>query len=288
MRKQMSMLVAATAALSVVFAGVAVAASEPTESIPAAKQAKLLDKFGDQGIDADGDGVLTHEEVKAFFGEKHHRGATGMHGPKGGEHHGMKGCCPGCPKDCCPGGMKGCCPGGMRLRMDYGEMTEEHIAKMLKRHPEADTDGDGLLSEAEFEACRAQRMEEHRAMVLEHHAEADTDGDGTLSEEEARVFMGDHPEGFGCEGCPGHGDCAGHKGKKRGGCAGHGDKGHSKRARDKDKGHGGCAHHEGKEPDAQAGDEDKGHAGCAHREGKGQGDHSGRKHKEHGGCTKGK
>ena len=38
-----------------------------TDPIPADKQAKLLEKFGDQGIDANKDGILTCDEVKAFF-----------------------------------------------------------------------------------------------------------------------------------------------------------------------------------------------------------------------------
>ncbi len=120
MRKQMSMLVATTAALSVVFVGVVYAAGEPTEPISAAKQTKLLDKFGDQGIDADGDGVLTHEEVKTFFAEKLHPGAVGMHGVKEGKHQGMCGCF--------GHGMDKGMQHGMMGRMDYGEMTEEHIA----------------------------------------------------------------------------------------------------------------------------------------------------------------
>jgi Ca2+-binding EF-hand superfamily protein len=38
-----------------------------TDPIPAEKQAKLLKKFGDKGIDANKDGKLTSDEVKAFF-----------------------------------------------------------------------------------------------------------------------------------------------------------------------------------------------------------------------------
>jgi len=38
-----------------------------TDPIPAQRQAKLLNDFGDKGIDANGDGALTCDEVKAFF-----------------------------------------------------------------------------------------------------------------------------------------------------------------------------------------------------------------------------
>ena len=37
------------------------------DPIPADKQANLLKNFGDKGIDADEDGALTCDEVKAFF-----------------------------------------------------------------------------------------------------------------------------------------------------------------------------------------------------------------------------
>jgi hypothetical protein len=56
----------------------------------------------------------------------------------------------------------------------------------MERNPEADTDGDGTLSESELEAFRAAR----HARILERHPEADADGDGVLSDEEARSFMG--------------------------------------------------------------------------------------------------
>jgi Ca2+-binding EF-hand superfamily protein len=56
-----------------------------TDPIPADKQAKLLEKFGDKGIDANKDGTLTCEEVKAFFKAnpdlRPHRGGRG--GPGG-------------------------------------------------------------------------------------------------------------------------------------------------------------------------------------------------------------
>jgi len=37
------------------------------DPIPDGIQARLLDRFGEEGIDADGNGVLTCEEVHAFF-----------------------------------------------------------------------------------------------------------------------------------------------------------------------------------------------------------------------------
>jgi hypothetical protein len=46
------------------------------DPIPDEKQARLLDRFGDQGIDANGDGALTCEEVRAFRASK--RGTKGV------------------------------------------------------------------------------------------------------------------------------------------------------------------------------------------------------------------
>ena len=42
------------------------------DPIPQEKQTKLLEKFGEKGIDADQNGTLTCEETKAFFGKRHH------------------------------------------------------------------------------------------------------------------------------------------------------------------------------------------------------------------------
>lgn len=60
--------------------------------------------------------------------------------------------------------------------------------RMLARHPEADTNDDGVLDEAESEALHAKRDAERRAELLEHHPEADLDGDGSLSDEEMEQF----------------------------------------------------------------------------------------------------
>ena len=65
-----------------------------TDPIPADKQAELLKKFGDKGIDANKDGTLTCAEVKAFF-ETQFAGqkgtCAGKHGHAGDKHE--KGAC---------------------------------------------------------------------------------------------------------------------------------------------------------------------------------------------------
>ena len=137
MRRRTSILAATAAAvaLSVVFMGVISAASESTDSIPAAKQAKLLEKFSDKGIDGDGDGVLTSAEVKAFFAAKHGGDAACADGKKKHTLHGKKaGAHPP---------MKWDKSHGMLKDMGCAKLTAEQRAKLLKAHPTADTDGNG-------------------------------------------------------------------------------------------------------------------------------------------------
>ena len=54
---------------------------------------------------------------------------------------------------------------------------EQRAERILRRHPEADLDGDGVLSEEEAQAF-------HRAVIVLRHPDTDLDGDGVLSDEE--------------------------------------------------------------------------------------------------------
>lgn len=92
---------------------------------------------------------------------------------------------------------------------------EERKAQLLERHPEADTDGDGTLSDEEAQAFIGARHGgkagfkggpgPHRRggkgfgnpeELLKEHPEADTDGDGKLSPEEHRALMSARRAGF--------------------------------------------------------------------------------------------
>ncbi|MFQ5805434.1 MAG: EF-hand domain-containing protein [Phycisphaerae bacterium] len=182
-KKLMNTFVAATAALCMVFVGAVFASDDPAKPISTDRQANLLEKFGDQGIDADSDGVLTHAEVKAFFAQKHHRGGACAHGAKGGWHHGMM------------GGMGHGIKGGMHHgAMGKVDMLLRHLTKLdaksvpadfnVARHPQADADGDGEVSDEEWLAFAEQARVRMLGRLLSHAPEADTDADGKLSEEE--------------------------------------------------------------------------------------------------------
>ena len=289
-----------TIVASLMMTSVALAGDEPITPIPEARQARLLERFGDEGIDADGDGVLTHEEVHTLFadsdlplgprrrgpkmrgcGDCDGCGPHGKPGPRGAcGPHGKGGPCgecgPGC--ECGPrgkGGPGGECgphgkggprgkggphrgPGGrLGMMLHHLELLEgatpppqfdlarhpeadtdgdgvlsaaewttfaaqerqrilTHLAdripradadndgaisdtelselkawvagRLLRRHPEADMNSDGILSSEEFEAFHRSRLEQRRARVLKHHPESDLDGDGMLSDEEIQAF----------------------------------------------------------------------------------------------------
>ncbi|MGD2110355.1 MAG: hypothetical protein PVI86_13320 [Phycisphaerae bacterium] len=199
----------------VLLAGVGVARAGEVQPLPPLAeehQALLMERFGDDGIDADGDGTVTHEEARAFFMERHgdvdaHPGfGPGAHrfGPCGGKAHGA-------------GGFHRLGRTLHHLRVLEAATPPEHFT--IERHGEADLDEDGELSDEEWQAFAAARREEilarmaeripdadvdedgtlsadeldvitleFLARLLERHPDADADGDGMLSEEEARAF----------------------------------------------------------------------------------------------------
>jgi Ca2+-binding EF-hand superfamily protein len=184
MSRSRDSLVVLTFALSAGFVSVALADGEDTRPIPETTQAKMLERFGDEGIDADGDGVLTRDEVKAFFADKRGERKAGKHGKHGKQ------------------GKMGREKRGMRDRGDRrGAPVRELLDRLealnaenppahfnLDRFPEADRDGDGELSAAEWTTFAEQARERLLARLVAHAPEADTDEDGTINQEELAAF----------------------------------------------------------------------------------------------------
>ncbi len=192
------------AAVSILLGSAVALAGGPQQQLSGRHQARLLEKFGDQGIDADQDGMLTHAEVRAFF-EANPDLKPGKVGHRGGRHMG-------------PGGRvmqllrsleqldSGQIPEGIVQRQPKldtngdGQLSAEEwtghvekkrarlVSRLLRMEPSIDSDGDGQVSAAELSAFSAQRKEAVRATVLANHPEADTDGDGVLSEAEFEAF----------------------------------------------------------------------------------------------------
>ena len=102
--------------------------------------AKILEHHPE--ADTDEDGILSKEEAKAFIHARHRaHGDLSVgkgHGLHGGLHH-------------------------------AAFLSEEHRAKILEHHPEADTDGDGILSNEEAKAFIHSR---HRASGDLHKSES--------------------------------------------------------------------------------------------------------------------
>jgi len=127
------------------------------------RSARMLERHPE--ADTDGDGQLSKEEKRAFFQAKPDQGGEGW----------------------------GNRQGRWQSRGRYGSLDP---AEMLKRHPELDTDKDGVLSEEEMRTARKrfgrfgpgggpfQPHPEFFDWLIEHFAKADLDGNKQLSKEE--------------------------------------------------------------------------------------------------------
>lgn len=167
MKKCLSMLAAATVALSLMSARVAFADDEPSRPIPEDKQEELLKEHGDEGIDANDDGTLTRDEVRAFFAEKRKHGKRGRGGRDG------RG--PGGPRDPVAGLLR-------TIEMFSADTPPDQFD--AGRIPSADVDGDGELSDSEWATFAAQRRERLLTRLARLAPDADTDEDGEISDKE--------------------------------------------------------------------------------------------------------
>ncbi len=164
-----------------------VLADDESQPIPQARQDRLLEKFGDQGIDANSDGQLTAEEVEKFFADRpalgkgpHHMRGRGAGRRFGGGRFGGRwdGMMP--PVAGGPFGEVG------RLLAHLEKLNSQVVPAWftLERFPEADQDGDGTLSAEEWSAFATQQRERLLAELIEQVPEADSDKNGVLSEQE--------------------------------------------------------------------------------------------------------
>lgn len=213
MSKTVARLVFPVVALAIT--GVVRAGDGPTNRpLPEQRQQRLLERFEDKGIDADEDGTLTREEVRAFFAD---RSRDGRRSRLGDRHRGH--------------GKEGSPAEKMHrlgmtlhhievysastppqhfdltkhLRADLDrdgqlsnaewrafaqEKRDEIITRLARQLPDADSDGDGTLDAEELQAVESS----FRAQVLERDPEADSDGDGVLSQDELVAFRAAHIE----------------------------------------------------------------------------------------------
>jgi Ca2+-binding EF-hand superfamily protein len=173
-------------------------ADKTDKPLPEKRQAKLLEQFGDDGIDADGDGVLTRGEVTTFFKAHPDLRPARQDGWRGDRRGGRK------------GGGKGAFGRGRGGDFEHGErpgkrarggwafgileqldrLDPEKVPDndVLERRPKLDTNGDGQLSADEWAAHVEKRRAQLLDKLLKIAPEIDTDGDEEVSDEELQVF----------------------------------------------------------------------------------------------------
>lgn len=181
-RPQGSLAAVMTFAVTLTGAGVALAGDDANQPLPEDRKARLLERFGAEGIDANGDGILTRAEVRAFFTEHLPADALGRHGPRAMKPGG-------------PGGMKGLRhegpmgPIGTALRR-LEELSADSAPPEfdVARFPRADLDQDGTLSDSEWAAFAKQARERILARLASRFPGADADGDGSINEGELETI----------------------------------------------------------------------------------------------------
>lgn len=173
-------------------------------------QSRLLARYGDEGIDANGDGTLTSEEIQAFFQER-----QGAPGPGHGfGPHGEPGMMmmkigillhmmDGLDRQSVPAAFSAASFPEADADQDGAIGTDEWVAfattvrkDMLSmaasRHPEFDQDEDGTLNDEEFHALKDDFLSRAREAIVAFNPDADSDGDGALSESELMAVHEGH------------------------------------------------------------------------------------------------
>jgi Ca2+-binding EF-hand superfamily protein len=213
-----------TAVAAIICTKAAVAGPQRNREISDERRAKMLERFADEGIDADGDGQLSDNEIRAF--RKEHRGDRGKgkgdrpnHARREGRRRG-RGIAPlGRSGDV---GSRGIGFALARLEVLNQQTAPVHFS--LERFPEADADEngtltdeewltfagearnrlvarldnaidtldadeDGQVSDEELAALRTEHVNQVGDHIIERHPKSDTDGDGILSIEEWQVHV---------------------------------------------------------------------------------------------------
>ena len=198
MRKDTFLCGAGLLAAFLMCVSTAAAADQADKPIHEKKQTKLLEQFGDDGIDADGDGVLTRDEVSQFFKENpdlRPARRERMRGDRGGVHKGggrgvfgrgrggdfQRGDRPG--RRARGGSIHG-------ILQELDKLNPEEVPgnDILERRPRLDANDDGQLSADEWAAFVEKRRGQLLAKLLVLAPEIDTDGDEEVSDEELQVF----------------------------------------------------------------------------------------------------
>ncbi len=184
--------------MSLMYVSTAAADDKADKPIPEKKQTKLLEQFGEDGIDADGDGVLTREEVTTFFKENPDLRPARREGMRGDWRGGRKGGGRGAFGRGRGGDFERGEHSGRRARggslhgilQELDKLNPEEVPDndILERRPKLDTNEDGQLSADEWVAFVEKRRAQLLNKLLKMAPEIDTDGDEEVSDEELQVF----------------------------------------------------------------------------------------------------
>jgi len=194
--KQLKSLIIAVAAITLLASVVTVLAKrghrgprpECVDPISQEKQTRLLEKFGEKGIDADKNGTLTCEEVKAFMQKNHPKDSR-----HGSRHHGShKECTDPIPADKQAKLLEHFGEKGIDADKDGTLTCEEVKAFMQKNHPKDSRHGS--RHHGSHKECTDPIPADKQAMLLEKFGSKgiDADKNGTLTCEEVKTFFKEH------------------------------------------------------------------------------------------------
>jgi hypothetical protein len=162
------------------------------DPIPQDRQTKLLEQFGDKGIDANKDGSLTCDEVKAFF-QANPQLAPWRHGRGPG----------GPPRECTdPIPQEGqarllghFADKGIDTNKD-GTLTCEEVKAFFQANPQLAPSRHGRGPGGPPRECADPIPQERQAQLLEHFGDKgiDANKDGTLTCDEVKAFFQANPQ----------------------------------------------------------------------------------------------